>query len=114
MRLLYVCSIFLVSVLLNGCGGYQAIPQKVGNNYYLVGDDNCRRGREIRNGIVECYDADGNYKGTRSAMTQQDMYMWNARRQQEIAEQQMLNQQMYYYNMQQQMQNLNNRLYLGY
>ena len=38
--------------------------------------------------------------------------MWNARRQQEIAEQQMLNQQMHNYNMQQQMQNLNNRLYL--
>ncbi|MCR5257692.1 MAG: hypothetical protein K6E40_06000 [Desulfovibrio sp.] len=113
MRILYICLIVFTSIFIGGCGGYQASPHRVGNNYYLVGDDNCRRGREIRNGVVECYDANGNYTGTRSAMTQQDMYMWNARRQQEIAEQQMINQQMYYYNMQQQMQNLNNRLYLN-
>ena len=43
---------------------------------------------KIHNGVVEFYDANGNYTGTRSAMTQQDMYMWNAIYQQEIAEQQ--------------------------
>ena len=71
--------------LLTGCAHY-ATPQYVNGNYYLMGDDNCRRYRMAGDNSIECYTADDDYTGTRTAMTEDDIRRWQYQQQVQMAQ----------------------------
>jgi len=76
-------SIILFLFVIYGCASNTATIQKVGLNYYLIGDSNCVRASEITYGIIRCYNLQGEVAAQRSAMTAQDMQIYMYQKQQE-------------------------------
>lgn len=70
-------TIFILSLALLISGCMSAQPQKLGQYYFMGGDSECVRYRTTSNPqIVKCFDSKGNYTGNRSAMTSQDIQMY--------------------------------------
>jgi hypothetical protein len=84
----YFVSIVATVLSLSACASSPR-PQSVGGKYYMMGDSNCARYRQISDRRIMCYTKDDEQVGYRDAMTDQDisMYQFNQQRaQQESAE----------------------------
>ena len=127
MRASLVLCAIAVSLCLGGCGsgrsgggsasGYTPIPNKVGNHWYLAGDDACRKAREAGDGYLDCYDEQGRYSGRRAAMSPEEVYRWQtapqraeARRREKLALWQAYSQELHNLEMERQMRRMNNQL----
>ena len=108
-----ILSMITVTLVINfiGCSS-RATPQLVSGKYYMMGDSNCERYYRINNNTIRCISSDGQYS-MRSAMSNQEISMYQHNRQIAQQKSQQLNQtiqntnnQMNYNN--QQMMNRNN------
>ncbi|WP_439239165.1 hypothetical protein [Lonepinella sp. BR2919] len=91
-NVLKIANVVLCSMLLSSCARI-ARPNLWHGRYYMTGDDNCIYFRHAnmnmyKRGIIECYTDDKQYTGLRSAMTNQDMQMYQIRQQQMQAQNQ--------------------------
>lgn len=72
----------LVSVLMiSGCAS-TAIPNLFNGSYYMAGDKNCKSLAPVSATLARCFDKNGRKTELRSAMSQQDLQMWQWRMQQ--------------------------------
>lgn len=92
-------------VLFTGCAR-TAIPNNIGGKFYMAGDDNCVRYRQLSDSRIMCINGDGQETGYRNAMSDQEMQYYMHKDAQNQAEWRDLNNQLNYNN--QQMQNRNN------
>ena len=83
-----------------GCARH-ATPEFYYGNYYMTGDDNCRRRSLISDTRIMCYDADSNEMGYRDAMTNQQLSMYQHNQQVKQQQSQAFNQSL---------QNMSNQL----
>ena len=77
------------ALLISGCAS-TAIPNSFNGSYYMAGDKNCKSMAPVSATLVRCFDKNGRKTELRSAMSQQDLQMWQWRMQQnQMAVQQM-------------------------
>lgn len=77
----HIIALVFVVFLLEGCAS--ARPYKYNGNYYMVGDSNCSKFNQRSSNAINCFNSDGEATGYRTAMTNQDMQMYNARQAQQ-------------------------------
>lgn len=75
----------VAALLVSACASGPA-PNFVNGRYFYAGDQNCKRMSDLGDGRIMCYDKKGNQTGWRSAMTGQDMQMYQMRQAQQAQE----------------------------
>lgn len=81
-----------LSVLLAGCTTYAA-PNFINGQYYMAGDSNCKSYRVISDSKIVCFDSNNNMYEYRSAMTSQQLQMYQYQQYNQQMQMQQLNQQ---------------------
>ena len=85
--------VLALTLTLVGCAK-TAMPNYFNGNYYMAGDSDCTRMRQVDNNVIMCTSDDGVETGYRYAMTQGDMQMYQSMRANEQAQIAQLNQQL--------------------
>ena len=106
MKNFTACIVFLSIV---GCSSYVATPRYINGGYYMAGDSSCVAYRPLSASSIMCVDTEGKDTGYRTAMTNQDLQMYQARVMADnlAALQMQQNMQNFNQNMQQNIQNMN-------
>lgn len=80
----------LTMLALTGCA-HNPAPFAYQGHYYMAGDDNCRTVLAVSDTVVECQNKKGVITGHRSAMSNQDIQMYQYRQMQARADRAELN-----------------------
>lgn len=70
---LLLTAIFVL--ILTGCAS-TAMPNNIAGKFYMAGDSNCVRYRQLTNSRIMCIDENGREVGYRDAMTDQELQMY--------------------------------------
>ena len=80
--------VVFVALILSGCAQSGSM-QNINGKYYIMGDNNCSRYNILNDGLVQCFNSNGNISEQRRALTQSEIqYVMNR---QAIEEQQLAN-----------------------
>jgi len=75
MKKVWLTTVSILLIGLTGCAS-AARPFSLNGNYFLAGDKNCARYRELSSNSIMCLDKHGKEIGYRNAMTNQDLQMY--------------------------------------
>jgi hypothetical protein len=89
---LLTVSSLIATFVLSGCAS--AMPNAINGKYYMAGDSNCKRYRQILDDRIMCIDSDGRDTGYRDAMSDQELQMYHYKQVEESAAQESFNQSM--------------------
>lgn len=85
--------LLIFTAMLSACAT-TAAPNFFNGNYYMAGDDSCRKFRQISDRAIMCMDSQGRETGYREAMTPQQMQMYQAHQLNQQMQMQRLTQQL--------------------
>lgn len=84
--------LLFLPLLLSGCAN-QAMPNFINGRYYMLGDSSCTRYRTLSDDAVMCLNNKGEETGYRTAMTDQQLMMYQANQQMQAQQMQNINSQ---------------------